>query len=115
VSENSTITKPLVAAINALPFCVAHRMHSGKVKVARGWMQLEPEGTPDVLALLRSSADRMHQAVYFETKSPDGRMRPAQEALHTELRRIGFRVEVPRSFAEAMSIVREVLGRKETG
>jgi hypothetical protein len=109
VTENADITRPLYDAINAIPYCVAHRLHSGKVKVRRGWMQLEPKGTPDVLALLRNGPMQMHWPVYFETKALDGEERASQVKRHRELRAIGFRVEVPRSLPEAMAVVREVL------
>lgn len=109
MSENDSITRPLYDAINAIPYCVAHRLHSGKVQVRRGWMQLEPKGTPDVLALLRNAPTEMHWPVYFETKALDGAERESQLKRHRQLRAIGLRVEAPRSLAEAMAVVREIL------
>jgi hypothetical protein len=107
VSETSEITRPLCAAIKRLPGCRVHRLHSGSVKVRGGYLELEDAGTPDVLALLRGAAGIV--PIYFETKTNDGKLRPSQQAEHAELRRLGFRVEVPRSLAEAMTVVKEIL------
>lgn len=109
MSENSDITRPLVAAIRQLPWCMAHRLHAGSVPTRGGRMQLEPIGTPDVIALLRRDAEHPAHVVYFETKSPGGRLTDRQQTTHNWLRAFGHRVEVPRSLAEAMKTVREIL------
>lgn len=110
MTETSDITRPLVDAIRGIPGCVAHRLHSGKLQVRGGWLHAEPEGTPDVLAIL------LGVPVYLETKVRGGRVSEAQAKAHRELERAGLRVHVVRSFAEGMTVVRQMLawrGRKE--
>lgn len=103
MSETSEVTRPVIDAINALPECFAYRVHSGKVKVRGGWMQLAPKGTPDLFAMVRGVA------VHFETKVERGRLSAEQREMHAHLRRAGARVEVVRSVAEAMTVVRQVM------
>lgn len=74
------------------------RVQSGKVRVRGGWMQLAPEGTPDLCVL-------SSHTTWLETKTLTGRLRPAQVAWHERAKKGGHRVAVVRSVAEALTAV----------
>jgi hypothetical protein len=106
VSETSSIVSPLLKALNGLPYVWATRLHSGSARGGR--QQLCKPGTPDVLAVVRGTP------VFFEGKAADGRVSDAQIEQAALIEAAGGIVYVPRSFPEAMAVVREILGRKGT-
>jgi hypothetical protein len=74
----------------------AFRVHSGKVRVARGWMQLAPAGTPDLYVLGWG---------WLEIKTEKGRVRPEQTTMHRHIRAAGERVATVRTVKEALAAV----------
>lgn len=78
------------------------RVHSGKVKVRGGWMQLADPGTPDhhVVASFGVSG-------WLETKTPVGKLSEAQKRWHARARSLGQRVNVVRSVEEAIAAIKE--------
>ena len=72
------------------------RIHSGKVPVRGGWMQLAPKGTPDLYVVGWG---------WLETKTDKTKPTPEQLAMHERLRAAGELVEVVRTPAEAISAV----------
>ncbi len=79
---------------------IVTRIHSGKVKVRGGWMQLAPKGTPDHVV---SSPNGL--TTWLETKTPVGELNADQKAWHERAKRGGHRVVVVRSPAEALAAV----------
>jgi hypothetical protein len=53
-----------------------------------------------------------HHALFVEYKTPEGRVMPKQEAYHKILREQGYRVEVVRSFDQAVEIISGYLDSK---
>jgi len=85
---------------------VVHRLQSGRVPVKRGWLHLEPKGTPDLLVLRRA------KACYLEVKLPGEKPTEEQIAKHSELRdRTGCAVYVVTAPHEALACVREEFGK----
>jgi hypothetical protein len=74
MSETSEITRPLIDALNQTGG-MALRMNSGKVKVARGFVQLHEEGTADILFFPRRiwTGTTTLAPVWIETKDPKGK------------------------------------------
>lgn len=81
---------------------IVTRVHSGKVKVRGGWMQLADPGTPDHHVMSPNG-----QSTWLETKTPVGKLNEAQLAWHERAKRNGHRVKVVRSAAEALVAVME--------
>lgn len=79
---------------------IVTRVHSGKVKVRGGWMQLADPGTPDHVCCSPNGL-----TTWLETKTPVGKLSPAQVAWHERAKRNGHRVAVVRSPAEALKAV----------
>jgi hypothetical protein len=73
------------------------RVHAGKVRVARGWMQLAEPGTPD----LHCPA----LALWLEVKTQGGALEASQVAWHQRATREGVKVAVVRSVSDAISAV----------
>ena len=73
------------------------------MRVRGGYLQLAQEGMPDIGAVVSGVP------VLFETKTRDGKLSAHQTLLHEHLRRAGARVEVTRSVAEAVAVVRQIL------
>lgn len=67
---------------------IVYRMNSGKVKVKGGWLQLAPEGTPDLLAFYGLFF------LWVEVKQPGEHATPEQQAMHALLRSMGHVVIV---------------------
>lgn len=76
------------------------RIHSGCVRVKRGFMHLAPKGTPDLYVLGWG---------WLETKMDKGKPTPEQLEMHARIRRAGECVGVVRTPAEAL---RAVMGGK---
>jgi hypothetical protein len=103
VSETSDIVTPLIWALNRIPYVWARRIHSGKVRVRGGWMQLGDEGAPDVFVLADGAP------VFLEAKATAGKVSAAQAKEHGRIRRCGGTVLVVRSVAEGLQAVTAVL------
>jgi hypothetical protein len=85
----------IVAALSAAGR-IPVRVHSGKVKVRGGWMQLAPNGTPDLYVVGWG---------WLECKTDTGKLNADQMRMHRLLRAEGERVAVVRSAAEALRAV----------
>jgi len=87
---------------------IVTRVHSGKVKVRGGWMQLAEEGTPDFHVGLSGGG-----SMWLEVKDDDGELSHAQKRWHERAKKGGHRVYVVRSVAEALeaALVRSMVGR----
>lgn len=81
------------------------RVQSGRVKVRGGWMQLAPEGTPDLLVVVPPHG----RLLGLEVKAARGRVRPSQVTWADAARRHGAAVRIVRSSVEAVSAYREML------
>lgn len=101
MTEQRTIVSPLLKALKLIPGVVAYRIHASlPLKRMRG----AGKGLPDIAVVLRGVP------LFFEAKRPKGsRYEDGQLEKHEELRRCGARVEVVRSVAEAIAVVREIL------
>ena len=75
------------------------RLQSGKAKVQGGWMQLCPEGTPDLLVVGRC---------FLEVKTKDGALTEEQEKMHRKIRQQGVPVHTVRTAREALEAVQGV-------
>ena len=71
------------------------RIQSGVVKVRRGYMQLAPKGTPDLLLPAYGA--------FLEVKMPGEKPTKPQQEWHERARREGVRVEVVSSPAQAVN------------
>lgn len=80
--------------------CIVTRVHSGKVKVKGGWMQLADEGTPDHHVMCPGGL-----SMWLETKTAVGNLSPAQKRWHERARKNGYTVKVVRSPQEALEAV----------
>lgn len=79
---------------------IVTRVHSGKVKVRGGWMQLADPGTPDHHVMSPGGL-----STWLETKTPTGSLSHAQKAWHERAKKEGHRVAVVRSPREALEAV----------
>lgn len=85
------------------------RMQAGKVKVRGGWMELAPEGMPDLLGVIPPTG----RLFGLEVKKPKGsRFEPAQLATHERLNAAGAYVAVVRSVDEAVAEYRAALAEE---
>lgn len=73
------------------------RMQSGKVRVRGGWMQLCPDGTPDILCL-------SGKTVWLELKQETGKMRKAQEVFRVDAESRGEKYHVIRTTADLEAV-----------
>jgi hypothetical protein len=91
-------TKAQAAIVAALASVgrVAIRIQSGKVKVGGGWMQLAPEGTPDLYVLGWG---------WLEVKHGQGKPSAAQRKMHALLDLNGELVAVVKTPADALRAV----------
>lgn len=90
---------PIKAALELAGHIVT-RVHSGKVKVKGGWMQLADEGTPDFHV-----ASPGGRSTWLEVKDDKGFLSEAQERWHERAKKEGHRVAVVRSPREALAAV----------
>lgn len=72
------------------------RIHSGQVRVKRGFMHLAPKGTPDLYVLGWG---------WLETKVDRTKPTAEQLEMHARIRRAGELVRVVRTPAEALAAV----------
>lgn len=85
--------------------CIVTRVHSGKVKVKGGWMQLADEGTPDHHVMCPDGS-----SVWLETKTEEGKLSPAQRRWHERAKRNGHKVAVVRDPRQALAAVGQRAG-----
>lgn len=98
MSEQDSVTSPLLKALNRIPGVWAMRIHSGR---ARGGRQhLAPVGTPDILAIVRG------RPLFFECKTELGKASPAQMEQARRIGHAGACTYVVRSVTDGMRIVR---------
>lgn len=101
-NPETELTRGLREAIRSLGM-PCERVHSGKVKVKRGWMQLASVGTPDLWSPL----------CWIECKMPGEKPTPEQLAWHATAERWGCRVEVVQSVEQGARRIRELLKARE--
>lgn len=101
MSETSEITGPLVKMLRQMGI-VTLRLNSGKVKVRGGWMQLCPEGTPDILCFARDTG----APVWIETKALKGNLREKQVEMRARLLALGHKYHEVRSIDAGLDAVR---------
>ncbi len=58
------------------------------------WVSPGRKGVPDRIIFMPVRAYENPEAVFVETKAPNGRLESWQERCHKRLRRLGYRVEV---------------------
>jgi hypothetical protein len=97
VSESSTVTGPLMKALERIPGIIAQRLHSGR---GRHWQRLCRDGTPDVLVVGQGG-----RVLWIETKTKEGRLSPAQREMHARLRALGHEVRVAVRWREGVGHV----------
>ena len=117
-SENVQLTRPLIDALNQTGG-YAVRMNSGKVKVARGYVQLNEEGTADILFFPRGIFNfrgmgrdftQACQPVWIETKDGDARTKKSRAAKQAEFRvkveALGHRYILAKTVDEGLAALR---------
>ena len=110
MSESSEITRPLIDALNETGGW-ALRMNSGKVKVARGFVQLHEEGTGDILFFPRiNPLNNVVKVVWIETKKLKGRTHKArieaQAAFKAKVEALGHRYIIAKTINEGLEALR---------
>jgi hypothetical protein len=90
----TTLQADIVRSLRRAGFTVV-RINSGKVKVRGGWMELAPEGCPDLYVI---------GAGWIETKTLTGKLSEAQKAFHKRIADEGEYVAVERDPADAVRI-----------
>ena len=116
VSETSSITSPLIKALNQTGG-LAMRMPVGKVKVGRHWVQMHEEGTADILFFPRNPHpaglayySASLQPVWIETKDPKGSTSKERKAKQAEFRdqveALGHRYIIAKSVDEALEALK---------
>ena len=114
MSEHNELTRPLIDALNQTGG-MALRMNSGKVKVARGFVQLHEEGTWDILFFPRAlcwsgrGSLKPAQPIWIETKQPKGHTNKAQvdaqAAFKDKVEALGHRYIVVHSLGDIDKIL----------
>jgi hypothetical protein len=86
----------------------ALRLNSGKVRVRGGWMQLCPEGTPDIQVIERivTAYECSTHVSWIETKDAKGKQREAQLAFQVECTRRGERYILARSLDDVLAALK---------
>ena len=92
------IKRAILEALHAAGI-IAFRVHSGRVKVKRGWMHLAPEGTPDIVAIVPPHG----RFLGLEVKTDEGTERDGQLEFAKGARRHGAAVCTVRSPREAVA------------
>jgi len=122
--SETKLSRAIQDALTLDPDVLVVRVHSGKVKVKGGWMQLAEEGTSDLLCCVKRVTTRTIRGTFsdgvltyvegrfcaLEVKTPDGTTSKAREAKQGEfLERVrglgGFGARV-RSVDEALEAVK---------
>jgi len=109
-NPETALKAAIIAAVNATGLAVVWNSPAGKVPARRGWVQLAPKGTPDIVGYMRDG-----RLVAIEVKLPkDGTAaarRETQQAWRDRAAASGCVVGVARSVAEAVRVVTEAKGR----
>jgi hypothetical protein len=100
------LTKAIITAVNATGLAFVWRSQAGRVKVRGGYMQLAPDGCPDVIGWMTRGASR---AVFvgIEVKLPGEQPSPVQKEWHRWMRGYGCVVATAWSVADAIEVVKE--------
>jgi hypothetical protein len=87
--RESDIQRAIVDALSVLPVSV-QRLNSGRVRVTGGWMQLLPEGTPDLMVMMFGG-----RVCFIEVKRDEnGVLSEDQARVHAEYAAMGHVVLV---------------------
>jgi len=92
--SETDISRSIRAALTAAGFWV-ERCNSGKVPTRAGYFAGMSDGTPDTMLLAPIVG-------FLETKTPIGKLRPAQKDWHRRAAKAGLRVGTVRSVEEAV-------------
>lgn len=99
MSENE-LQRSILDALRQMPGVTVWRCQSGKVKVRGGWMELAPNGTPDIIGFLDSG-----QFMAIEVKLPGEELRPEQLAWFAKAKQRNVLAFVARSVRGAVDRV----------
>jgi hypothetical protein len=99
------VQREIKAALEMAGYIV-RRIHSGKVKVSGGWMQLAETGTPDLLVIGRGWMG------LCEVKTEDGELSPEQVDFSREMFKRGVGWFIARSPVEAVTKANELAARR---
>lgn len=105
-APENALQRQILNALHALPDAEFLRVNSGKVKVRGGWMQLAPNGTSDILGIVRGG-----RFVALEVKLPGEKPNPDQVAFGARVAKLGGYFAVVTSVEDAVSAVRAAIGR----
>jgi hypothetical protein len=112
MTEHNDLTRPLIDALNQTGG-YALRMNSGKVKVARGFVQLHEEGTADILFFPRCINKKfwpLEVPVWIETKTPTGKTAKERIQKQAEFRAkveaLGHRYILAKTINEGLEALR---------
>ena len=106
--SEADIQRGIIEALGAIG-AFALRVQAGKVQVRRGWMQLAPQGTPDIYVLVPPHG----LSVWLEIKSAKGEERESQIAWATQARKRGAVVETVRTVEEALQVYASAVQRSQ--
>ena len=106
-NAETALYQQIIDALAATGLADVVRVQSGKVQVRRGWMQLAPRGTPDLLGHAANGV-----GVALEVKAPGGKERPEQTAYLARARARGAYAGTVTSPVEAVQFLLVALGRK---
>ena len=95
--SEADIQRGIIEALAAIG-AFALRVQAGKVQVRRGWMQLAPQGTPDIYVLVPPHG----LSLWLEVKTAKGEERECQLAWATKARARGATVVTVRSPQDAV-------------
>lgn len=94
--------------IDALAYldCWAIRINSGGVKARNGFYRGAPDGTPDILVMLRGG-----RLLWLELKEPGKVLRDSQVKWHARAAEMGIRVVKVESVREGLDAVKKEIAR----
>jgi hypothetical protein len=99
--SETVLQASIIRALSRLGWWV-WRVNAG----ARGGVRMAPSGTPDICVVAPVEG-------WLEVKLPGGNLRPAQELWHARAHRMGVRVAVVTSVAQAVNVVTAWRDEKE--
>lgn len=102
--SETNVAKTIVDTLEGLG-CRCVRVHSGKVKVSGGWMQLARKGTPDWLVMF--PADGYYDTGWLEIKKPGESLSPEQVKFHEWAASVGMRCRIAHSPSEAVQVLKD--------
>jgi hypothetical protein len=113
-NETAELTKPIEAALNAIPGVWAARNNSGQLPAVVGGGRIGMVryglgiGSPDIIGTIHQ--DGVAVAFGLEVKWPDKQPKPQQVAWAEAQRRKGWIVEIVHSVPEALAVVERMRG-----